>query len=180
MWACVEAAAGGQWTVRSCHKRHPSSPQPAAGTSPHLDNQKRQFTSRLYSNDVTSFSDNERRPVPAARITMTNKTLISLIRARPPSPSQTCTRCLTMLWMESAILGEGVKKARLHKMSLPIQTIDFHCFTLYIAPSLSIALLVPNIVNHRLHVCSPPISHRWAGWVGMVWSVETARPNPRK
>ena len=31
----------------------------------HLDNQKRQFTSRFYSNDITSFSNNDPRPVPS-------------------------------------------------------------------------------------------------------------------
>ena len=173
--------AGGQWTVRRCHKRHPSSPQPAAGASPHLDNQKRQFTSRLYSNDVTSFSDNERRPVPAARITMTNKTLISLIRARPPSPRQTCTRCLTMLWME---IGECNSWRRSEegtpKQVVPtygdIQLSPFDALYSTFSEYPSIALLVPNIVNHRIHVC-PHHHHRWAAW---VWSVETGRPNPRK
>ena len=31
----------------------------------HLDNQKRQFTSRFYSNDITSFSNNDPRPAPS-------------------------------------------------------------------------------------------------------------------
>ena len=62
----------------------------------------------------------------------------------------------------------------------------FHALQLYIAPSLSIALLVPNIVNHRLHVCLPSTSVGWLGWYGMECGdcetqpqeIAWARPRP--